>query len=155
MIKNAKLEKVYRTEKVETVVLNKVNLEVNENEPVSIMVPSSGCRNFTFEPASNSFMFYRTEALKFNENKRSDLQKANLGFAFQGFNRIICAIIAMFLFCGCLYGQYKNITVPAGTKIIDKFPPSMRYLYPQFVQGKMVLKNNQSLMFDKLQYVAR
>lgn len=118
MIKNAKLEKVNRTEKVETVVLNKISLEVNENELVSIVVPSLDCE----KPTSTLF--------------------------FQNFNRLkrnVCAIIAMFLFCGCLCGQYKSVVVPAGTKIIDNFPPSMRYLYPEFVQGKIILKNNQAL----------
>ena len=50
----------------------------------------------------------------------------------------------MFLFGGCLYGQYRNIIVPAGTKIIDNFPPSIRYMYPQFVLGQVVLNNNQT-----------
>ena len=57
--------------------------------------------------------------------------------------RNICAIITILLFGGCLFGQYKNITVPAGTKVIDNFPPSVRYFYPQFVQGQFVLNNNQ------------
>ena len=136
MIKKTKSEKVNRTEKVETVVLNKINLEANENELVSIMIPSSGCRKFTFEPK----MFNETVA----ENKRNNLQKANIGFAVQSFNRIKCAVIATFLFCGSLFGQYENIIVSAGTKIMDNFPPSVRYLYPQFVQGQIVLKNNKT-----------
>ena len=58
--------------------------------------------------------------------------------------REICIIIAVFLLGGCLYGQYKNMVVPAGTKIVDNFPPSVRYMYPQFVQGEVVLNNGQS-----------
>ena len=116
MIKNAKLETVNLTEKVETVVLNNNNFEDNENELVSIVVPSLSCEN---------------------------LLKSNTGF-FNRLQRNVCAIIAMLLFCGCLCGQYRNVVVPAGTKIIDNFPPSMRYLYPEFVQGKIVLKNDKS-----------
>ena len=37
MIRITDLEKIYRTEEVETVALNKMNLEVNENEFVAIM----------------------------------------------------------------------------------------------------------------------
>ena len=95
MIKITDLEKIYRTEEVETVALNKMNLEVNEREFVAIMGPS-GCGKSTLlnilgmldEPNSGSFMFYGTEVSKFNENNRSDLRKANIGFVFQSFNLI-------------------------------------------------------------------
>ena len=55
----------------------------------------------------------------------------------------IYLVITMLLLGGCLYGQYQSITVRAGTKIIDNFPPSVRYMYPQFVEGQVVLNNNQ------------
>jgi putative ABC transport system ATP-binding protein len=95
MIKITDLEKIYRTEEVETVALNKMELEVNEREFVAIMGPS-GCGKSTLlnilgmldEPSSGSFLFNGTEVSKFNENKRSDLRKANIGFVFQSFNLI-------------------------------------------------------------------
>jgi putative ABC transport system ATP-binding protein len=95
MIKITDLEKIYRTEEVETVALNKMNLEVNEGEFVAIMGPS-GCGKSTLlnilgmldEPNAGSFMFNDTEVSKFNENNRSDLRKANIGFVFQSFNLI-------------------------------------------------------------------
>ena len=95
MIKINDLEKIYRTEEVETVALNKMCLEVNEREFVAIMGPS-GCGKSTLlnilgmldEPTSGSFMFNGIEVSKFNENKRSDLRKANIGFVFQSFNLI-------------------------------------------------------------------
>ena len=57
--------------------------------------------------------------------------------------RKISVIITMLLLGGCLYGQYQSITVRAGTKIINSFPPEVRYMYPQFVEGQVVLNNNQ------------
>jgi putative ABC transport system ATP-binding protein len=95
MIKIVDLEKIYRTEEVETVALNKMNLEVSEGEFVAIMGPS-GCGKSTLlnilgmldEPTTGSFMFNDIEVSKFNENKRSDLRKANIGFVFQSFNLI-------------------------------------------------------------------
>jgi putative ABC transport system ATP-binding protein len=56
----------------------------------------SGCGKSTLlnilgmldEPSSNGFMFNGTEVSKFNEDKRSDLRKANIGFVFQSFNLI-------------------------------------------------------------------
>ena len=48
---------------------------------------------------------------------------------------------ALFLF-GCLQAQYyKTITVKAGTKIVEEFPPSVRYQYPQFTDGQVYMKN--------------
>jgi putative ABC transport system ATP-binding protein len=89
------MEKIYRTEEVETVALNKMNLDVNEGEFVAIMGPS-GCGKSTLlnilgmldEPSTGSFVFNGTEVSKFNENRRSDLRKANIGFVFQSFNLI-------------------------------------------------------------------
>lgn len=70
----------------------------------------------------------------------------------------IFVITVLFLFCSCLCGQYKSITIPAGTKIIDNFPPLVRYLYPQFVQGKIIMKNgiytdgliNYNMLLDEI-----
>ena len=95
MIKIIDMEKIYRTEEVETVALNKMNLEVNEREFVAIMGPS-GCGKSTLlnilgmldEPTSGNFLFNDVEVSQYNENKRSDLRKANIGFVFQSFNLI-------------------------------------------------------------------
>ena len=46
MIKISELEKVYRTEEVETVALNKLSIEVKEGEFVAVMGPS-GCGKST------------------------------------------------------------------------------------------------------------
>src|SRR5437870_7835502 len=95
MIKIKDLEKIYRTEDVETVALNKLNLEVKEGEFVAVMGPS-GCGKSTLlnilgmldDPDSGSFVFNGTEIAKFNERKRADLRKRNIGFVFQSFNLI-------------------------------------------------------------------
>ncbi len=95
MITIKNLEKVYRTEDVETVALDKMSLEIKEHEFVAIMGPS-GCGKSTLlnilgmldEPTSGSFLFNGIEIAKFNESKRSDLRKANIGFVFQSFNLI-------------------------------------------------------------------
>ncbi len=89
------MEKIYRTEEVETVALNKLSLEVNEGEFVAIMGPS-GCGKSTLlnilglldDPDSGSFLFNSIEVANFNERKRADLRKRNIGFVFQSFNLI-------------------------------------------------------------------
>ena len=95
MIKISELEKVYRTEEVETVALNKMNIEVNEGEFVAVMGPS-GCGKSTLlnilgmldKPDGGSFLFNGTEVSGFSENQCSDLRKQNIGFVFQSFNLI-------------------------------------------------------------------
>lgn len=95
MIKITNLEKFYRTEEVETVALNGVSIDVAKGEFVSIMGPS-GCGKSTLlnilglldDPDGGSYLFNDIEVAKFNERKRSDLRKHNIGFVFQSFNLI-------------------------------------------------------------------
>jgi putative ABC transport system ATP-binding protein len=95
MIKITNLEKVYRTEEVETVALNKISLEVKKGEFVAIMGPS-GCGKSTLlnilglldDPDGGSFVFADQEVAGYNERKRADLRKKNIGFVFQSFNLI-------------------------------------------------------------------
>jgi putative ABC transport system ATP-binding protein len=95
MIKITDLEKEYRTEEVETVDLNKMNMEVNEGEFVAVMGPS-GCGKSTLlnilgmldKPDGGSFQFNEPEVSGFSENQCSDLRKQNIGFVFQSFNLI-------------------------------------------------------------------
>jgi putative ABC transport system ATP-binding protein len=95
MITIKDLVKIYRTEEIETLALNKMCLEVQEHEFVAIMGPS-GCGKSTLlnilgmldEPNVGSFIFNGIDVSKFNENKRCDIRKANIGFVFQSFNLI-------------------------------------------------------------------
>jgi putative ABC transport system ATP-binding protein len=95
MIKISELEKIYRTEEVETVALNKLSIEVRAGEFVAVMGPS-GCGKSTLlnilglldDPDAGSFVFNGIEVSKFNERKRAELRKRNIGFVFQSFNLI-------------------------------------------------------------------
>jgi putative ABC transport system ATP-binding protein len=95
MIKINGLEKIYRTEEVETVALNKLSFEVKSGEFVAVMGPS-GCGKSTLlnilglldDPDAGSFLFNGIEVSKFNERKRAELRKRNIGFVFQSFNLI-------------------------------------------------------------------
>ncbi|MCB0470018.1 MAG: ABC transporter ATP-binding protein, partial [Flavobacteriaceae bacterium] len=95
MIKIKDLEKFYRTEEVQTVALNKLTFEVKEGEFVAVMGPS-GCGKSTLlniiglldDPDGGSFIFNGVEVADYNERKRANLRKHNIGFVFQSFNLI-------------------------------------------------------------------
>lgn len=95
MIKITNLEKIYRTEDVETIALNKLSMEVKEGEFVAVMGPS-GCGKSTLlnilglldDPDSGSFVFNGIEVAHFNERKRAEMRKHIIGFVFQSFNLI-------------------------------------------------------------------
>jgi putative ABC transport system ATP-binding protein len=95
MIKITNLKKSFRTEEVETLALNKVNLKVEEGEFVGVMGPS-GCGKSTLlniigmldNPTEGSYLFAGHEVSGLRESQRTKLRKGNLGFVFQSFNLI-------------------------------------------------------------------
>ncbi len=95
MIKIQNLKKSFKTEEVETLALNKVNLNVAEGEFVAIMGPS-GCGKSTLlniigmldNPTEGSYQFSGHEVGGLKERQRTQLRKGNLGFVFQSFNLI-------------------------------------------------------------------
>ncbi|HIY87570.1 MAG TPA: ABC transporter ATP-binding protein [Candidatus Bacteroides pullicola] len=95
MIKTVNLQKIFRTEEVQTLALTNVNIEVNEGEFVAIMGPS-GCGKSTLlnilglldNPTAGEYYLNGTEVSRYTESKRTDLRKGVIGFVFQSFNLI-------------------------------------------------------------------
>ncbi len=95
MIQVNNLEKIYRTEEIETVALNSISFDIKEGEFVAMMGPS-GCGKSTLlniiglldDVDKGSYLFNGIEVAGFNERKRAELRKHNIGFVFQSFNLI-------------------------------------------------------------------
>ena len=89
------LQKVFRTEHVETIALNGVSLTVNDGEFVAIMGPS-GCGKSTLlnimglldNPTSGRYLLNGIDVTLKSESERTDIRKGTLGFVFQAFNLI-------------------------------------------------------------------
>jgi putative ABC transport system ATP-binding protein len=136
MIKIKEMEKVCRTEEVETVALYKISIDVKEGEFVTIMGPS-GCGKSTLlnilglldDPDNGSFIFNGIEVAKFNERKRAELRKQNIGFVFQSFNLIDELTV------------YENVELPL---IYPKVPSAERKTRVEKVLDQMQIMHRRN-----------
>ncbi len=95
MIKTNQLSKIFYTEEIQTLALNKVNFEVQQGEFVAVMGPS-GCGKSTLlnilglldNPDEGEYIFNGINVARYRESQRTDMRKGNVGFVFQSFNLI-------------------------------------------------------------------
>ena len=96
VIKLKEINKIYRTDEVETQALENVNLEVRKGEFLSIMGPS-GCGKSTLlnimglldEPTSGQIeLCGQVIDPKMSDNRLAELRNKTLGFVFQSFHLI-------------------------------------------------------------------
>lgn len=95
MIRTENLTRIFRTEEVETIALNGVNIEVEDGEFIAIMGPS-GCGKSTLlnilglldSPTEGKYWLNSEEVGHLKERERTAYRKGRIGFVFQNFNLI-------------------------------------------------------------------
>lgn len=95
MIRTENLTRIFRTEEVETIALNGVNMEVEDGEFIAIMGPS-GCGKSTLlnilglldSPTEGKYWLNNEEVGHLKERERTAYRKGRIGFVFQNFNLI-------------------------------------------------------------------
>lgn len=95
MIQLQNIEKVYRTSTVETLALNRVNLNVEKGEFLSIMGPS-GCGKSTLlnimglldAPSKGDVKIDDQSTTSFNDKQMAHFRNIKLGFIFQSYHLI-------------------------------------------------------------------
>ncbi len=95
MIRLESVEKVYRTDKIETVALSNVNLQVREGEFIAVMGPS-GCGKSTLlnliglldEPSRGVIALNGTTISAYRDKQLAKVRNEHLGFIFQSFHLI-------------------------------------------------------------------
>ncbi|MBE6341289.1 MAG: ABC transporter ATP-binding protein [Bacteroidales bacterium] len=95
MITVNNLTKLFQSEEVETIALDKISFSIDEGDFVAIMGPS-GCGKSTLlnilglldSPTEGSYELLGTEVSKLKERERTRFRKGNIGFVFQSFNLI-------------------------------------------------------------------
>lgn len=95
MIRTHNLQKVFRTEEVETTALDQVDITVAEGEFVAVMGPS-GCGKSTLlnilglldNATGGEYWLDGVEVSRYRERERTKMRKGTIGFVFQSFNLI-------------------------------------------------------------------
>ncbi|MCW4112315.1 ABC transporter ATP-binding protein [Segatella copri] len=95
MIRTENLTRIFRTEEIETIALNGVNINLKDGEFVAIMGPS-GCGKSTLlnilglldTPTEGKYWLGDEEVGHLKERERTAYRKGRIGFVFQNFNLI-------------------------------------------------------------------
>jgi putative ABC transport system ATP-binding protein len=95
MIRLRNIEKIYRTDTIQTLALNDINLDVAKGEFLSVMGPS-GCGKSTLlniiglldAPSSGEVMIDEASTIKLSDQKLAKFRNSKLGFIFQSYHLI-------------------------------------------------------------------
>ena len=115
MIVLADINRLFRSDEVETTALRSIDLTIEEGEFVAIMGPS-GCGKSTLlntlgmidRPTSGRYLFRGQEVTDLPEAALARVRRDNLGFVFQSFNLIDELTIAENVELGLVYRRWAG-----------------------------------------------
>ncbi|HZZ32199.1 MAG TPA: ABC transporter ATP-binding protein [Phenylobacterium sp.] len=115
MIVLADINRLFRSDEVETTALRSIDLSIEEGEFVAIMGPS-GCGKSTLlntlgmidKPTSGRYLFRGQEVTDLEEAQLARMRRDNLGFVFQSFNLIDELTIAENVELGLVYRRWAG-----------------------------------------------
>jgi len=89
------VEKVYRTDRIETVALSDIHMDVREGEFITIMGPSGSGKSTLLnilglldEPSGGTMRLDSVNVEKYNDRRRAKIRNEEIGFIFQTFHLI-------------------------------------------------------------------
>jgi len=95
MIKLQEIEKVYRTDKIETLALSNINLEVKRGEFMAVMGPSGSGKSTLLnviglldKPTGGKFELDDFEVNSYRDKKLARIRNQKIGFIFQSYHLI-------------------------------------------------------------------
>ena len=115
LITLADINRLYRSDEVETTALRAIDLSIDNGEFVAVMGPS-GCGKSTLlnilgaidRPTSGKYLFRDKNISDFGEAELARLRRDNLGFIFQSFNLIDELTIAENVELGLVYRRWAG-----------------------------------------------
>jgi len=142
MIQLQNIEKVYRTETIETLALNKINLDIAKGEFVSVMGPS-GCGKSTLlniiglldAPTKGDVQIDKQTTLALSNNQLAHFRNKKLGFIFQSYHlindlRVLDNVELPLLYRKCTAKERRELATAALEKVglsnrIKHFPTQL------------------------------
>ena len=142
MIRLQNIEKVYRTDTIETLALNRINLNIDKGEFVSVMGPS-GCGKSTLlniiglldAPTKGNVQIDAQTTLDLSNNQLAHFRNKKLGFIFQSYHlindlRVLDNVELPLLYRNCTAKERKELATAALEKVglsnrIKHFPTQL------------------------------
>jgi putative ABC transport system ATP-binding protein len=142
MIRLQNIEKVYRTDTIETLALNRINLNIDKGEFVSVMGPS-GCGKSTLlniiglldAPTKGNVQIDAQTTLDLSNNQLAHFRNKKLGFIFQSYHlindlRVLDNVELPLLYRNCTARERKELATAALEKVglsnrIKHFPTQL------------------------------
>ena len=143
MITLADINRLYRSDEVETTALREIELQVDEKEFVAVMGPSGSGKSTLLNilglidrPTSGRHFFMGEQVADMSEAERARVRRQHLGFIFQSFNLIDELTVAENVELGLVYRAGGKVKKSRVTEAMDRVSIGHRARhYPHQLSG--------------------